>query len=551
MNLKTTIKAVWKNVLIAAFALVAMQVNGQESAGEDWISGNMMRATLPEDTKSRLDSVVKKDHNADPLERIVYVYDGEDRILSSVRQSYNSIIAQYTNAERYTYEYGTDGNVSARDYSKWNATTKAWDNQERTEEDFNRMGKKTSQRNYAWEAGAWKLVSRGDATYDENGNELTNIVKQYSSYTQGWIKSKNEYTYNERNLTTSITFYGSVPEEQDFVPSFRTLYDYDDKDNLTRRQSEDWDVTKETYYVSMKETWTYDEKSNVLTWIISSLNYDTGVLKETSKHENTYDQRGNLMTHLFYNKDSEEKWQVSMKDDYTYNSMDSVLTKISYSVPYGSTELAPDSKQKYTYDEAGNKTESLFLYMDESGSWANMSKEERTYDANRNMLMQRKYSWEMALSNDGEWQQTFNGVYSYDAERRLTAIEEQRYDAMQGVWIGLQKSETSYDKDGNILEERIYQWVEEMSVFALAGTITYYYSATSAITGGAAAEKRYKIYSADGTIYAVADGNRAAFTVYTLDGQKVFADVKSALLPKGALYVVVVEGRRTFKIMVR
>ena len=395
------------------------------------------------------------------------------------------------------------------------------------------------------------MVSRGDATYDKNGNELTNIVKYFNSQEQKWIKSKNEYTYNDQNLTTSATSYGSVPEDQEFVPSFRTIYDYNANGDMTLRQSEDYNATNGKYTASSKEVWTYDSNGNMLTLTSSFKDYATNELKEVSKNENTYDQRDNLIQNLFYNKDSEDKWQLSQKAEYTYNSMDSVLTKTTYSNPFGSTELSPETQWQYTYNEKGNRLTWTSLYMGENGKWVNMAREENTYNTDSKMTAQYKYNWNMGADGDGEWQITFKGTYGYDEGLRQTAIEERRYDAMQGVWIGLQKSETEYDEYGNILKETVYQWVESSSEFILSGTITYYYSTTSGINQNVSLIKEYKVNQENGIVSVEVDGTPVSFTAYTITGQKICSDVYSLPTSKGKAYIIVAEGKFAYKVLGR
>ncbi len=320
---------------------------------------------------------------------------------------------------------------------------------------------------------------------------------------------------------------------------------------MTLRQSEDWDATNGKYIASSKEVWTYDGDGNMLTLTSSFKDYATNELKEVSKHENTYDQRGNLIQNLFYNKDAEDKWQLSQKEEYTYNSMDSVLTKTTYSKPFGSTELSPETQWQYTYDEKGNRLTWTSLYMGENGKWVNMAKEEKTYNADSKMTAQYKYNWNMGTDGNGEWQMTFKGIYGYDESLRQTAIEERRYDAMQGVWIGMQKSETEYDEYGNILKETAYQWVDTSAEFALYGTITYYYSTTSSIKQNISSKKGYKVNQENGIVSVETNGTHVAFTAYTITGQKICSDTYSLQIPKGNAYIIVAEGKHVYKVIGR
>ena len=526
-------------LFILCLALVSLKTYGQTGLQSDWQKTRVIQLADKENNL-RCDSIVKRDYDNNPLEKIVNGFDAGGRLTSRIRQSYNGMTKQYINSEKHEYLYDDYGNVSISIYSKWNELDNSWIYQEKTEEDFNEKGNKTSQRNYTY-SSEWQMISRGDATYDAAGNELTNVIKSYNQQDNKWIKSKNEYTYNSMNLPTSATFFGTIPDEQEFVPTFRTVYEYNDKGDMLLRQSEDWDTTSFKYVPNIKETWNYDTSGNMTTQISWFKDFDSGELKEITKHENSYDQRGNLLTDLFYNKDSQDQWQLSQKTEYTYNSMDSVLTMTKYGKAIGATDVSPQSRTEYTYDDKGNILTLLSSFYGADGSWTNSYKEDKSYNADSKVLTQNRYNWSIGTNGEGEWQLTFKGVYGYDEGLRQTAIEEQRYDAMQGVWVGLQKSETQYDQYGNILQEKAYQWVS--SSFMLSGTLTYYYSSTSRISDRALIGDKLRVLSENGLIMVLSAGTPIKFTAYSASGQKLCNDVYTMQSVKGKIYLLKVAGK--------
>ena len=541
-------KKIYLTLLAAVATLAAM---AQAPVGSDWAKKT---APLMEQAgeQTRCDSIVQRSYDGSPMQRIVNHYGDGGLLVERVLEVYEGITASYVASERYQFGYDSHGNVCSSDYAKWNPALAEWQNQQRVEEDYDAKGLKTSQRNYTWQDGEWVLASRGDATYDAQGNQLTNVVKNYNSFIQGWTKSKNEYTYNEQNLCTSATYFGTVEDTEEFVPSFRTLYSYAADGQMTEMLTQDWDPAQQKFTDTSKEEWTYDEAGNQTVFFSYYKDYNTGELAATSKHEMEYDGRGNMLAALFYGKGTDGEWTLQNKEEYTYNAMDSVLTKTTYSVPFGGGELKADVYWQYEYDEAGNCTLFLTQYMGADGQWVNMTKDEKAYDGAGLMTSQKKYNWSMAAgAADYQWQLTFQGDYAYDGAGRMLSIEERSYDMMQGRWMGVQKSVTEYAADGNILKETVYQWVDATQEFAVAGTINYYYSTPTGIAGLEAGAEGFSITAANGCMSVTFGGTSQPVAVYSLSGQKVADGPVATGLTPGQVYVVAVGNRYSCKFVAR
>ena len=69
-----------------------------------------------------------------------------------------------------------------------------------------------------------------------------------------------------------------------------------------------------------------------------------------------------MLQKLFYNKDTDNSWVLRNKEEYTYNEMDSVLQKITYSADFMTKELVTDFKNEYQYDANGNRTLNINYY---------------------------------------------------------------------------------------------------------------------------------------------------------------------------------------------
>lgn len=141
MNKSARISGLRKHVFLATIALFSLQINGQVAIQKDW-QKNKVSDKIEKGNALQCDSIVKRDYDNKPLEKIINIFDGSGHMASRIRQSYEAMKQSYTNSEKYDYEYDEYGNVSASIYSKWNVLNAQWEYQEKQEEDFNKNGKK-------------------------------------------------------------------------------------------------------------------------------------------------------------------------------------------------------------------------------------------------------------------------------------------------------------------------------------------------------------------------------------------------------------------------
>ena len=192
------------------------------------------------------------------------------------------------------------------------------------------------------------LSSRYEATYDDNGNELT-----YCAYgADGTLYWSYEYTYDANGNMLSETSY----DEEGNIERF-TTYTYAENGNMLTETDLDGVVTYYVYnaagdleksYFTMGDTeywnaYTYDSHGNLVcitsgsgdneesltTWeytyngdrIVEEKRYDDGVLASLVQ----YDSEGRTLMDIYY-YDGEE----GVKTTYTYDSMGNCTEEIHY-----------------------------------------------------------------------------------------------------------------------------------------------------------------------------------------------------------------------------
>nr|MCR4898268.1 hypothetical protein [Acholeplasmatales bacterium] len=126
-------------------------------------------------------------------------------------------------------------------------------------------------------------------TYDENGNELTEIKSKYSN--NEWVEVSNCFYINGERKTT---YYLSFNQDGTFNSKYE--YAYDNSGNTLTSICSKYSNNEWTYYE--KYEYTYDANGNKLTEIKSK--YSNNDWANESKNEYTYDENNNLLTNFYY-----------------------------------------------------------------------------------------------------------------------------------------------------------------------------------------------------------------------------------------------------------
>ncbi len=112
------------------------------------------------------------------------------------------------------------------------------------------------------------------------------------------------------------------------------------------------------------------------------------------------------------------------------------------------TELVPNQRQTFEYDEDGNKTMFLLEEWDQgTEAWRALKQEESTYEDGRLAIFLRKRPVDGTLQNRRRW------VYQYTMGGMETGKLLQSWNADMGSWENLSRKTTSYDGEERISEQ--------------------------------------------------------------------------------------------------
>ena len=112
------------------------------------------------------------------------------------------------------------------------------------------------------------------------------------------------------------------------------------------------------------------------------------------------------------------------------------------------TELIPNQRQSFQYDDDGNTTFFLLEEWDQDAEdWTPIKQESSNYEDGRLAMMLRQVAVDGELQNRRRW------AYQYNAAGKETEKLLQGWNANDNSWTNLSRKTTTYNAEGNITEQ--------------------------------------------------------------------------------------------------
>lgn len=253
--------------------------------------------------------------------------------------------------------------------------------------EYNKKGYTTKETGYTILNGQLVKGSTLEFTYDANDsitcestiNELNNTYK------------KLEYAYDAKGRKISMQLYDWTAESWGDVFQ-QEEYSYDTKGNLVQTTGK---------YFSMNP-WDQDYK---VTYTLDG--YDNVIYEKKEKWDGY-------------------SWYKNYSNSYKleYDSNKRIISKIKQS------DYALESRDTYTYDDAGNMTSWIYAYHTNDGNWIDSEKLVYTYNSRNKPLSRIVY-----VKNNNGWNINNKIVYTYDKDVYLK-MTEYSFTSESGVRSG-------------------------------------------------------------------------------------------------------------------
>jgi hypothetical protein len=262
-------------------------------------------------------------------------------------------------------------------------------------------------------------------------------------YTGGF---KNDYTFDEQGLLTSVRHYENTAENSKWVLSG----------------------------LSYTYTYTKDNNRNVLSWIVTTY---YGLTTEKTVYD-TYDAQNRAVqaSQYYYDLETQQFVKRSSYERKFDNSGNQILASVAY---WENGDWTNEEIYEYAYDAAGRETMSLRIYRkkdDEGNVYSDGYKYEYAFDNNGNRILYISYdAYDEATD---EFIPSYKYEYAYDANNNRTSEIEYRYDEVAKTFVPYYKEEYTFGnvpvedlgEDGyNQLTWKRYRWTDDAWATILDG----------------------------------------------------------------------------------
>ncbi|HRY98250.1 MAG TPA: T9SS type A sorting domain-containing protein [Bacteroidales bacterium] len=167
------------------------------------------------------------------------------------------------------------------------------------------------------------------------------------------------------------------------------------------------------------------------------------------------------------------QWVPTLKDVYTYNSLDQLTQAVKHSHAAGNGWNAY-WEENYTYGSGGLITGYLLRKLDSTSfQLKNYWKEEYTYNATGDITHYRVYEWN---GSAGQWTDSWKAEYTYDASGHLLTYHDFYWNVAGAQWVNSWKAEYTYTS-GQLSQYKDYYWNSGSAQWVSSWKADYTYTA--------------------------------------------------------------------------
>lgn len=410
------------------------------------------------------------------------------------------------------------------------------------------------------------------------------------------------HAQSSAQLLDSIVAY-TISTDQDSIPKNKWVYQYNSKGVQTTYHLYALPSILSKWWLLESKHDTFDENGNRIAQI-EHATLERGLGFPYVKHEWEYDSNGNKLHMFKYYKDEEQQeWQRNIKYDFKNDNNGQLIQRMEFVWGEDFSAWEPKWLNTYSYNSLGLETEQLVdSWSTEPQGWRKTSKIENTYSPDGIKLSEYHYGWNL---NEGNWRKNVNLWKEYDSLGRMTAqenynlgasflseyyydsignctsyfssslpwlrnyhptvknistcnakqeiIKEEKYRSIDGKWVPQDKTEKTYDDNGNVLMTTSYAWNQESNTWILDGRTHYYYQNHSSGINQYF-EDEIIIYPnpTSGNIQISGLGKPSSVQVLNTKGQsirifqKVYESIDISMLPEGSYFLLISDGKKRF-----
>jgi len=354
------------------------------------------------------------------------------------------------------YERNYSGQLLLANYFQWDSNLNEWIWTKKEERSYDEDGHTVFGANYNWDSGLndWVGVEKGEWGYDENENQILKAKYNWDFGQSNWVGvEKDMYEYDENNQELWHIYFNWDVGLNDWIEVAKNETVFDSEGNKAYSQIYTWDSNSNEWVFNSndanfnKDESENDENGNQIWFTRYYWSFSLNDWAAQYIYERTFDANNNKLSEVYSLFDYMNNPIVLILSDSISFSYDSegnlILTKdITGDINTSEWYYAGETQYQNTYDSNGN----LILVLT-----PNVSKQEREYDVENNLIRQEIYRWEGSIN---DWVLEIIEEYNPQvAGYNVTLREQYRWNSIAGLYL-FGKTQRQFDSDGEVI---IYQ----------------------------------------------------------------------------------------------
>ena len=329
-----------------------------------------------------------------------------------ITQSWSTDVAAWVNSTRKTTEYSGSRTTQEATYVWQND---AWAGTSRSDWHYNAKGQNDTIKTYTYEGTEWIYSNRTVTTYYSDGAENMVHNAQWNSENAKWEMTSMtrvdilDHTVDGARQTLNASWQCNADSVWIGVSKDSVVYTASGK-TLYRIHCQAW--ANNDWVPSYKIEYEYDEAERVL--VQQQLDWASNAWSGFYRYEYNYDAEGRQTAYASYNgwNTAYNNWIGTSKTESVYDSDGQIVESISYT--WKNNDWMFSQRYIYTYDSQ-KRTIRYVLQLYSNGTWVNLQKNEKDYLGDI-VSKNNTYVW---LNNQWAFSYRNETFYDDDAQAKL------------------------------------------------------------------------------------------------------------------------------------
>lgn len=280
--------------------------------------------------------------------------------------------------------------------------------------------------------------------YQTQGGAVLDSILIYNNVTviDSLLFGKYEYAYFENKMSEALYFWDKDNKKWLFSKKHSDSLDSENRVVEEINFKED----KGVWVFYTKKVFVYAQNKKTAN-VFYEWNNSEKIWVESWKYEYSFRTDGAIEQQRYFSEFSVDDsiWVIYSKIDYTYNLDNKLLTEIDSST-FGSTKFTPEFKTGYTYNNKGLKSADS-TYRWKNNNWQYYSKQQYDYNSKDSLTRITRYKY---IPIDLTWKEDVRFDYDYDVAGNLVLAYESSWDTTLSKWHGYSISEWSYNSKNDL-----------------------------------------------------------------------------------------------------